>query len=362
MTRKVLSVLILSLLQLSHSVHSFAAPRRAKVGVILPLSGDLAIYGEKVRQGIELVLPQFADNVELIFEDGKDTSASGLAAFQKLTALDKVKIIIGPFGANQTLPVAELAERDGVLLMAVSMCEERYKKFPLIFCTYPAPQDQMQPLYRLFEKHGDPPKTMALIFEEAAVTAVIRESVREFAKRTGIKIVSEQIFSTTDKDFVPYVLRVRQTKPDLLAVGGFPANTVQIFRDAKKLGLHTRYRWFLSEQDTQVFAENAELLEGTFLTGTPHESNPAFTEKFAARFKKTPDLYHALGYDAALVLFSALEKAADLDTRKLAMSLTKLEVANTANPEFRFDHNRTVKLALDPSIISGGKQKLLLIE
>jgi branched-chain amino acid transport system substrate-binding protein len=66
-----------------------------KVGVILPLSGQYAVFGESVRNAITMSFNDLENkNIQLIFEDDEFDSKKGLSAYNKLQNVDNVDIIV----------------------------------------------------------------------------------------------------------------------------------------------------------------------------------------------------------------------------------------------------------------------------
>lgn len=67
-----------------------------KIGAILPMTGNAAIYGESMRQGAELATEQInklnSKKVEIIFEDSKGDPKEALSAFNKLK--DNTNVVI----------------------------------------------------------------------------------------------------------------------------------------------------------------------------------------------------------------------------------------------------------------------------
>src|SRR5680860_262359 len=76
-----------------------------KVGVILPLSGDFASFGEAVKRGIEQIQN---DDILYVFEDTKCESAETVSAATKLLNIDQVKYIIGPVCGSPQEVIAPL--------------------------------------------------------------------------------------------------------------------------------------------------------------------------------------------------------------------------------------------------------------
>lgn len=69
---------------------------KIKVGVILPLSGQYASFGESVKNSMELSLKDLQNkNIEIVFEDDQYDSAKALSAYNKLQSVDNVDLVVG---------------------------------------------------------------------------------------------------------------------------------------------------------------------------------------------------------------------------------------------------------------------------
>ena len=85
-----------------------------KIGAILPLSGDLAIWGNSEKQGLILAkenLPtDLRNQYDLIFEDSSNTNKNIQHIAQKLISVDKVDALITMFdpAANIVGPMASI--------------------------------------------------------------------------------------------------------------------------------------------------------------------------------------------------------------------------------------------------------------
>ena len=93
-----------------------------KIGAILPLTGDLAKYGTSGKNAITIAYDDFLsknkNNVQIIFEDDKGKPNSAITAINKLTSIDKVNLIIGAMPSSNTLAIAPIAEKNGVVLIS----------------------------------------------------------------------------------------------------------------------------------------------------------------------------------------------------------------------------------------------------
>ncbi len=95
------------------------------IGVIAPLSGSLATYGESTTNGIKLAIEEInaAGGVlggrmleAISYMDDKGDSTEGANAFNKLVA-DGAKAVIGSVTSGVTAGLATLADSEGMLLL-----------------------------------------------------------------------------------------------------------------------------------------------------------------------------------------------------------------------------------------------------
>lgn len=103
------------------------APLHAEstVGVILAMTGDFARYGEKMRVGFE---SKKAPNVKYVYEDEGCEPKKAVTAYQKLSALDGIRVFLGPWCGSPQVAVASLLRRsDGFAIVASSAPERVFE-------------------------------------------------------------------------------------------------------------------------------------------------------------------------------------------------------------------------------------------
>ena len=93
-----------------------------KIGAILPLSGDAAVYGKNLQNGMNLTLEEYINNnpsskkMKIIYEDSKADPKLAISCFEKLLSVNKCKIITGGFSSSETLSIAPIAEKTKLFL------------------------------------------------------------------------------------------------------------------------------------------------------------------------------------------------------------------------------------------------------
>lgn len=102
-----------------------ASPGDVVIGVLFPLTGDAASYGEKGREAINLAVSTVTSSsgcgphkVRVVYEDSRADPTTGVAAFRKLMTADRAPIVIGDIVSAVTLAVAPIAESNRILLLS----------------------------------------------------------------------------------------------------------------------------------------------------------------------------------------------------------------------------------------------------
>lgn len=91
------------------------------VGVVLPLSGRYAPFGELVRKGIELAISEFAtEPVRFIYLDSQADAKLAAKAVDELVNGDRVLAVIGPLMGDGALESVAIAEAAKVPLITLS--------------------------------------------------------------------------------------------------------------------------------------------------------------------------------------------------------------------------------------------------
>jgi ABC-type branched-subunit amino acid transport system substrate-binding protein len=97
----------------------------SKVGVILTMTGDFARYGDKIRVGLE---SKKAAHVKYVYEDEGCDPKKAITAYQKLSALDGIRVFLGPWCGSPQVAVASVLRRsDGFAILGSSAPERVFE-------------------------------------------------------------------------------------------------------------------------------------------------------------------------------------------------------------------------------------------
>lgn len=96
-----------------------------KLGMIAPLTGDAAVYGETFRNVTELAVEEINKSggingqpIQAIYEDGKCNGKDAASAMQKLVSVDAVQVVIGGFCSGESLAAVPIATQARVALLS----------------------------------------------------------------------------------------------------------------------------------------------------------------------------------------------------------------------------------------------------
>ena len=92
------------------------------VGVILPMTGEFARYGERIRHGID---GKRSEAVKFLYEDEGCNPAKAVSAFHKLRAATGAQLFLGPWCGSPQVAVAALLKKTKGLAVLGSSAPER---------------------------------------------------------------------------------------------------------------------------------------------------------------------------------------------------------------------------------------------
>ena len=93
---------------------------KTKIGVLLPLTGNAALQGEKVLKGIQLAYSLFPspDEVELLIKDSEGDPQKARAAMEEFASDPSVAAILGPVLSKEAEDLIPLSEAAGILMLS----------------------------------------------------------------------------------------------------------------------------------------------------------------------------------------------------------------------------------------------------
>ena len=320
-----------------------------KIGILVPLTGEAASWGQNSLAGITLATKEINDKggingmkIEIIAEDDK-CSAEGVNAMNKLVNVDKVISILGPICSASAGPSLPIAQNSDVPVVIIAASAPHLTKIgDYIFRVYPSDAFQGQiGADFIFNKLGK--KKVAIVYVKNDWGEGIKEVFKSRFKELGGEIVYEGGVLQDQKDFRTEITKVKSSGAEALYFPVYPANGISAFKQFKEMALKIPVVGGDAFDGEEVV--KSEYSDGVIYT-VPKINIP---EDFKSKIKSLAGFENLqvsiaapLGYDAARVLFSAIEKAGP-DRQKIKEVLKTTSYQGISNPLIEFDENGDLK-------------------
>ena len=218
-------------------------PEPFRIGVMESLTGPGETYGTVANQAKQMAVDEInaaggvnGHMLELVVEDSKCNAQDAITAYNKLTDVDGVKIILGTSCSGAMLGAAPLAEKEGVVMFSgLATNPDIAEAGDYIFRT--AMSDLQLGIDTGNLLWADGVRKLATLNEATDYAeGVRRESVAQFEKRGG-EVVAEERYPSDVTDFRSQLTKLFGANPDALHVAAqaeFAGGT--IVKQARELG------------------------------------------------------------------------------------------------------------------------------
>ena len=219
-----------------------------KIGFSMALSGGLAANGKAALLAIQM----WADDVnakggllgrkvQLVNYDDQSNPANVPGLYTKLIDVDKVDLIVSPYGTNLIAPAMPVAMQKGRTMMSlfgVGVNEQfNYDRYFQIMPVGVHSGEAIPEGFFAAAKALNPkPQSVALVGADAEFGKITVDAARKMAKAMGLKIVYDRAYPPSTVDFTPVARAIQATKPDLIFIAAYPPDSVGIIRSLNEIG------------------------------------------------------------------------------------------------------------------------------
>lgn len=311
------SLTVAALAALAAGATSCGGRGPVQVGAVLPLSGQFAIYGEPIRQGLELAYEQLqADEdldleIALEIEDSASDPQQAAAAARRLYSQGAVAVI-GGVTTDEALAMIESADREEKVLLSPSASSPRLTGISRnFFRIFPSDLSEGTRMGNFAAQTLGIDSTV-IVAAESPYARGIQDIFKSEFERYGGEVPAVIEYPPDNQDFAAIVAQVLEHRTVGVYVADYAQNTariVQALRDARYGGKILVTSAFAAPE---VLSEVGPAAEGVLLTQTAMPPDaPAvasFVEAFTAKHGHPPGIWAAHGYDALMVLVQAMQE------------------------------------------------------
>lgn len=298
-----------------------------KVGLLAPLTGNVAEYGNAVSNGVKLYIKQLNEaggingkTIELVEYDEEGDATKAVTGYGSLVD-QNVTAIIGDVTSGPTLAVVPEAFNDNMPMITASATADSV--------TYDSESDTVYTnMFRScfidpfqgekmanFADENLGAKTAAVLYDTGDdYSSGLMESFVETCGELGIEVVSVEGYATGSVDFQSQLTNISSKNPDLLFVPVYYSDVALIAQQANSVGLDATMIGCDGWDTVLDIISDATLLEGAYYCSgysvkDTSEAIQKFLGDYEAEYGSTPNMFAAQGYDAANILMAAIEVA-----------------------------------------------------
>src|SRR2546421_10508655 len=207
-----------------------------KIGMSMPQTGSLGAGGQAARVALRMWVEDvnqrgglLGRKVDFIVYDDQTNPANVPGIYTKLLDVDKVDLLIAPYGTVPTAPIMPLVKQRGLLLMGNFSFQVNHKvQHDMWFNNSPwnDASSWSDGFFKAGQKVGA--KTVAILAADNDFAQSLANGARELGKKAGLKTVYDQNYPPSTTDFSSLVRAIRAAKPEMVFVMSYPNDSVAI--------------------------------------------------------------------------------------------------------------------------------------
>jgi branched-chain amino acid transport system substrate-binding protein len=336
-----------------------------RIGVVIPETGEAAVYGASVKSGVKLAFDRAQAagtaprGLEVLYRDSGSDPVRAASAAAALFDAGAVLVIGGVTSAEAKvmIPVADRAER--VLISPSASAPELVGRSQFFFRVYPS--DELEGV-----KAAD-----FLTLVRGARTVLVLQEDNDYTRGLLPVFVGEltshggRVADSIRLDEAGWHAEVREAlarrAPDGVYVCGYGEAILAGVRLLRSLGYRGTICTTSAFSAVPLLTRAASLAEGVFFplasfdVGSQQEPVRSFVRAYTAIYNLEPDIYAADGYDAALAALAALQGPGAPTGREIARRLHALAGVVGATGPIVFDSDGDIMQRLHDCWIHDGK-------
>lgn len=318
-----------------------------KIGIVLPLTGKQAKFGEIEKNSFELGLDEInkaggvkGRPIKLLIEDDTSKPDVGRSAVEKLISQDKVIMVGGGYSSSVTYAICAVAQQRKVPFLVNTGSADKITEqgWNYIFRLNP-PVSEYPKALASFLKEVVKPKTVAILYENSLFG---QSGSKKFAKQCegmGLKVVVKEGYEAGAVDFKPLLIKVKDAKPDLVYMISYLMDASLLMRQSKELDFNPKLfvggaAGFTLPEFPKNAGDAAEnVFSATLWTPSlPYKGAKAYYDKYVKKYNSPTEYHGAEAYAAVYVIADVLKRAKELTPEGIREALIKTDMMTAFGP------------------------------
>jgi branched-chain amino acid transport system substrate-binding protein len=341
------ALLIVALSCASVPLPGYAADETIKVGVVLPLTGEQAKFGEIEKNSFLMALDAInasggvnGKKIELIIEDDTGKPDIGRSAVEKLIFKDNVVVLSGGYSSSVSFAMCQVAQQRKVPFLITTGSADKIteQNWNQVFRIAP-PVSEYPSALESFLKEVVKAQTVAVLYEN---TLFGQSGSKEFVEQCpawGLKVLAKEGYEAGAVDFKPILVKVKSAKPDLVYMISYLMDSGLLMRQSKELDFNPKLfvgggaGFILPE-----FPKNAgDASDNVFsidlwASHLPYPGAKEYYDAFLAKYGFPTEYHGAEAYASMQVVADALKRAKEMNPEAVREALAATDLKTVFGP------------------------------
>lgn len=303
---------------------------KIKIGHLTPRTGFLGALGEYAVMAITLAVDEvnkaggvLGRQIELIAEDSVNPSTASTKA-QRMFERDNIAVLIGEISSASALVMAQVAGRNKRIFVNTGANSDELRgkgcnKY--MFHVEVANTTNVKACGQALMRDGliKGKKLYALTADYAFGHDLLRVA-KLFLNANGGNLIGDELVATDATDFSPYLLKIRQARPDVVVCNLAGNQTTNFIKQYSEFGLPYPIAGF-NINSADAWAAGADNFAGTWPLTWHHDINTptskAFVAAFTQKYGKPPENQAWGDYVGLKAIVQAMNETKSTDSGKL---------------------------------------------
>jgi branched-chain amino acid transport system substrate-binding protein len=328
---------------------------KIRIGHLTPLTGFLGVLGEYAVLGIRMAEEEInaaggvlGRPLEVMSEDSVNPATAATKA-QRMIARDNVAVLMGEINSAAALTITQVAARNKKLFMSIGARSDslRGENCNRYFFSLDTPSTVMVNTVglALLRDNMVKGKKFFTVTADYLFGHDLLGVAKGFFAAHEATLLGDEMVATDVTDFSPYLLKIRQAKPDIVCSNLAGNQVTTLLKQYAEFGLPYPVVGFnLNTADAWAAGEGN--LTGTWPTLWHHEldvpASRAFVAAFRSKHGKPPENHAWIEYITLKITAQAMNETKSTDTEKLIDYLekeTQFDILKARKGYFRsWDH------------------------
>jgi len=324
-----------------------ALAESVKVGVVLPLTGSQAKFGEIEKLSFDLALEEInaagginGKKLELVMEDDTGRPEVGRSVVEKLITKDKVIMIGGGYSSSVTYAVAGVCQQNQMPFLVNTGSADKITTsgWDYIYRLNPPVSKYADSIETLLAAKVKP-KTAAILYENSLFGTEGAKSFEETCKKLEIKVLLKEGYEHGGIDYKPVLTNIKQLNPDILYMVSYIMDASLLMKQAKEMKLTPKmFIGGAAGFTLPEFVQNAGVASEKVISATLwHEVLPFpgamdYYKKFVAKYNKPTEYHGAEAYAACYVIADVLKRAKSFKNTDVKQALSETDMMTVFGP------------------------------